>query len=69
MCVPRVFSLIMVRDSIEWFAILTAVSGDDAYNMRVRAHSNHSIPCGNASPSVVSDNTGEIVGPMVEVES
>ena len=68
-CVPRVFSLIMVRDCIQWSPILTVVSWNDAYNMRVGAHDDPSVASWDASPFAVSDNTGDKVDPAVEVES
>ena len=66
---PWVLSLIMIRDHIQRSSILTAVSRDDAYYVWVRAHDDLSILCQNTPPHIVSDNTGNKVSPMIEIES
>ena len=69
MCVPRVFSLIMVRECIQGSSILAPIPRDNSDNMRVRAHDDPSIVCRDTSPLAVGDNAGDIVGPAIEVKT
>ena len=38
MCVPRAFSLIVIRDHAQWSSILAAISGNNADNVGIRSH-------------------------------
>ena len=67
--VPWVHSLIVVRDCIQWSSVLRGISGDDADDMRVRPHNHFSIMRWNAPPSIISDDTGHIVDPAIEVKA
>ena len=67
--VPWAFSLIVVRDHIQWSSVLRGISRDDADDMRVRPHNHPCITCWNASPPIVSDDTGHIVDPAIEIKT
>ena len=67
--VPRVFSLIMVRDSIQGPSVLATISRDNTDDMWVGAHGDPSIPCQDSPPPVVSYDAGNKVGPRVEIEA
>ena len=68
-CIPWSFSLIMVRDCIQGPTVLTPISGDNAYNMWVRAHDDPGVTCRDASSLAVGDYAGDEIGPAIEVES
>ena len=42
---------------------------NNSYDMWVQTHNDPSVMCRDASPSVVSDNAGDIVSPSVEVKA
>ena len=65
----RAFSLIVVRDCIQWSSVLRVVSRDDANDMRVRPHDHPSITRWNTPPPIVSDNTGHIIDPVIEIKA
>ena len=67
--VPRAFSLIMVRDCIKWSSLLRVVSRDNTDDMGVRSHNRPGVPCQNAPPPTVSDYTGDIVDPTIEIKA
>ena len=67
--VPWALSLIMVRDCIQWSSILQVISGNDANDMRIWSHDHSSVACRNTPPPVVSDNTGNIVDPAIEIKT
>ena len=68
-CVLGVFSLIMIRECVKRSTILTLVSRYDADDVWVWTHDNLGIPCWDASPFTVSNDTGDEVSPAVDVES
>ena len=67
--VPWALSLIMVRDRIQWSSVLRGVSRNDADDVRIRPHNYPSVTCRNAPPPVVSDDTGHIIDPVIEIKT
>ena len=68
-CVPRVLSLIMIRDCIQRSSVLTAVSRDDADDMGIGTHDRSSKVCRYTPSPIVSDDTGCIVSPAIVVKA
>ena len=69
LCVPWAFSLIMVRDRIQRSSILRVVPRDNTNNMGIWPHDDPGIACWDTSPPIVSDDTGYIVSPAIEIET
>ena len=69
LCVPWALSLIVVRDCIQWPSILQVIPRNDANDMGIWSHYHPSVASRDASPPIVSDDTGHIVGPMVEIKA
>ena len=49
--------------------VLTPISWDDAYHVRVRAHDDPSVVSWHGSPVAISDDAGDKVDPVIEIES
>ena len=69
LCVPWVLSLILIRYCIQGSSILASVARDNPYDMRVWTHDDLGIACRDASPSVVGNNAGYVVGPVIEIKA
>ena len=69
LCVPWAFSQIMVRDRIQRSSVLRVVPRDNTNNMGIWPHDDPGIECWDASPPIVSDDTGHIVSPAIEIET
>ena len=69
MCVPRTLSLIMVRDCIQRSTVLAVVPGNNTDHVGVRTHDHPSEAGRHTSPPIVSDNTGDIIGPSVVIKA
>ena len=69
LCIPWSLFLTVVRNGMQRSSVLTAVFGYDADYMGVRTHNNPGVTCWNAPPLVVGDDTGDKIGPSIEVES
>ena len=67
--VPWPFPHVMVRERVQRPSVLIAVPWDNSYDMRVRTHDNPGVACWNAPPLAVGDDTGNEVGPAIELES
>ena len=68
-CIPRVFSLIVVRECVEGSTILILISRYDANDVWVWTHDDPGITRWNAPPFTVSNDTGDEVDPAIEIES
>ena len=64
-----VFSLIVVRDCIQWSSVLQTISGNDTDNMGIWSHDHPSVACRNTPPPVVSDDAGYIIDPTIEIKA
>ena len=69
LCIPRMISLIMVRDRIQQSPILQTFSGNDANNVRVCSHDHPGISHRDAPPPIVGNYAGYVVDPVVEIEA
>ena len=69
MGIPGVFSLILVRDSVQGPSILAAISWDNTNDMQVRDHDDPSVLHRNTPPPIVGDDARDDIGPTIEIKA
>ena len=68
-CVLRSLSLVMIRGGVQRTSVLVIVTWDHTNDMRVCSHDNSGVTCRDIPATIVGNDAGHVVGPVVVIEA